>query len=33
VCADVAAFASGAEPADDVTVLAVRWNGARRPAA
>lgn len=27
VCADVEAFASGAQPADDVTVLAVRWSG------
>jgi serine phosphatase RsbU (regulator of sigma subunit) len=27
--ADVAAFAAGAEPADDLTVLALRWNGAR----
>ncbi|MEO5766694.1 MAG: CHASE2 domain-containing protein [Casimicrobiaceae bacterium] len=26
--ADVAAFAAGAEPADDLTVLALRWNGA-----
>jgi serine phosphatase RsbU (regulator of sigma subunit)/CHASE2 domain-containing sensor protein len=25
--ADVAAFAAGAEPADDLTVLALRWNG------
>jgi serine phosphatase RsbU (regulator of sigma subunit)/CHASE2 domain-containing sensor protein len=27
--ADVTAFAAGAEPADDLTVLALRWNGAR----
>jgi serine phosphatase RsbU (regulator of sigma subunit) len=27
VRADVAAFAAGAEPADDITVLALRWNG------
>jgi len=27
VCADVEAFAAGAEPADDITVLAMRWNG------
>jgi len=27
VCADVEAFAAGAEAADDLTVLAVRWNG------
>jgi serine phosphatase RsbU (regulator of sigma subunit)/CHASE2 domain-containing sensor protein len=27
VCADVRAFEAGAEAADDVTVLAVRWNG------
>jgi serine phosphatase RsbU (regulator of sigma subunit) len=25
--ADVAAFAAGAEPADDLTILALRWNG------
>ena len=25
--ADVADFAAGAEPADDITVLALRWNG------
>ena len=24
---DVQAFAAGAEPADDLTVLAIRWNG------
>ena len=28
LCADVIAFAAGAEPADDLTVLALRWNGA-----
>ena len=27
VCADVRSFAAGAEPADDLTVLALRWNG------
>ena len=27
--ADVDAFAAGAEPADDLTVLVLRWNGAR----
>ena len=27
--ADVTAFAAGAEPADDLTVLALRWNGPR----
>jgi serine phosphatase RsbU (regulator of sigma subunit)/CHASE2 domain-containing sensor protein len=27
VCADVEAFAAGGEPADDLTVLALRWNG------
>jgi adenylate cyclase len=27
--ADVAAFAAGAEPADDLTVLVLRWNGPR----
>ncbi|MCC6196511.1 MAG: CHASE2 domain-containing protein [Burkholderiales bacterium] len=27
VAADVKAFAAGADPADDLTVLAVRWNG------
>jgi serine phosphatase RsbU (regulator of sigma subunit) len=26
--ADVARFAGGAEPSDDLTVLMVRWNGA-----
>jgi serine phosphatase RsbU (regulator of sigma subunit) len=25
--ADVLAFASGAEPADDLTILALRWHG------
>ena len=25
--ADVAAFAAGGEPADDLTILALRWNG------
>jgi serine phosphatase RsbU (regulator of sigma subunit) len=25
--ADVTAFAAGAEPADDLTILALRWNG------
>ena len=29
LCADVQAFAQGAAPADDVTVLAIRWTGAR----
>jgi serine phosphatase RsbU (regulator of sigma subunit) len=29
VRADVTAFAAGAEPADDLTVLALRWNGRR----
>ena len=29
VCADVRSFAAGAEPADDLTVLALRWNGPR----
>jgi serine phosphatase RsbU (regulator of sigma subunit)/CHASE2 domain-containing sensor protein len=29
VRADVTEFAAGAEPADDLTVLALRWNGAR----
>jgi len=29
VYADVEAFAAGAEPADDLTVLALRWNGGR----
>ena len=28
--ADVQAFAAGAEPADDLTIVAVRWNGGRR---
>jgi adenylate cyclase len=28
ICADVAGFVSGAEPADDITVLVLRWNGA-----
>ena len=32
VCADVEAFAAGAEPADDLTVLALRWNGGRASA-
>jgi hypothetical protein len=27
LCADVQAFAAGAEPADDLTVLALRWIG------
>jgi serine phosphatase RsbU (regulator of sigma subunit) len=27
VRADVARFADGAEPADDLTILALRWNG------
>jgi hypothetical protein len=27
VQADVAAFAAGGEPADDLTILALRWNG------
>ena len=27
LCEDVAAFTAGAEPADDLTVLALRWNG------
>jgi hypothetical protein len=27
--ADVAAFAAGAEPADDLTILALRWLGPR----
>jgi serine phosphatase RsbU (regulator of sigma subunit) len=27
ICADVHAFAAGAEPADDLTDLALRWNG------
>jgi hypothetical protein len=25
--ADVMAFAAGAEPADDLTILTLRWNG------
>lgn len=29
VGADVAAFVAGAEPTDDITVLALRWNGGR----
>ena len=29
ICADVRSFAAGAEPADDLTVLALRWNGPR----
>jgi adenylate cyclase len=29
VCADVGSFAAGTEPADDLTVLALRWNGPR----
>ena len=29
VRADVTSFAAGAEPADDLTVLALRWNGPR----
>ena len=29
ICADVEAFTAGAEPTDDLTVLALRWNGAR----
>jgi hypothetical protein len=29
ICADVRSFAAGAEPADDLTVLALRWNGSR----
>jgi serine phosphatase RsbU (regulator of sigma subunit) len=34
VRADVASFVSGAEPADDLTVLVLRWNGPRtRPPA
>jgi serine phosphatase RsbU (regulator of sigma subunit)/CHASE2 domain-containing sensor protein len=32
VRADVASFAAGAEPADDLTVLALRWNGPRAAA-
>jgi serine phosphatase RsbU (regulator of sigma subunit) len=31
--ADVDAFAAGAEPADDLTVLVLRWNGPRRAGA
>jgi adenylate cyclase len=27
LCADVAAFAAGAEPADDLTILVLRWKG------
>jgi serine phosphatase RsbU (regulator of sigma subunit) len=27
ICADLQAFAAGAEPADDLTVLVLRWNG------
>jgi serine phosphatase RsbU (regulator of sigma subunit) len=27
--ADVMAFGNGAEPADDLTILALRWNGPR----
>jgi serine phosphatase RsbU (regulator of sigma subunit)/CHASE2 domain-containing sensor protein len=27
ICADVHAFAVGAEPADDLTILVLRWNG------
>ena len=27
LCADVGAFAAGAEPADDLTILVLRWNG------
>jgi adenylate cyclase len=30
VCADVEAFVAGAEPADDLTVLALRWSGPRK---
>ena len=30
--ADVGAFAAGAEPADDLTILALRWNGPGAPA-
>ncbi len=30
--ADVAAFVAGAEPADDLTVLALRWLGPDAPA-
>lgn len=32
LCADVAAFAAGTEPVDDLTVLAVRWRGPRADA-
>ena len=32
ICADLRAFIAGAEPADDLTVLAVRWNGPVAPA-
>ena len=31
LCADVNAFAGGAEAADDLTVLVLRWNGPRNP--
>jgi serine phosphatase RsbU (regulator of sigma subunit) len=29
--ADVEVFAAGVEPADDITILALRWNGAGDP--
>ena len=32
VSADVEAFAAGAEPADDLTILSLRWNGGRASA-
>lgn len=32
VCGDVRSFSAGAEPADDLTVLAVRWIGPRATA-
>jgi serine phosphatase RsbU (regulator of sigma subunit)/CHASE2 domain-containing sensor protein len=32
ICADLHAFSAGAEPADDLTVLALRWNGPVGPA-
>jgi serine phosphatase RsbU (regulator of sigma subunit) len=32
ICAELQAFAAGAEPADDLTVLVLRWNGPVAPA-
>jgi adenylate cyclase len=32
LCTDVEAFAAGVEPADDITILALRWNGTQATA-